>query len=698
MSKDYGYLLKDLKRSEARAKPKINPDQKLSLCMIVRNEEEYLEDCLKSVQDLVDEIIIVDTGSTDKTVEIAKKYGAKTFFMEWEDDFAKARNESLKYATGDWVLILDADERVPNEHKDNLRSLLIPTDQPISYLIYIKNYMFEQDESTVLGHYIARLFKKTPETRFFGAVHEQLYPNWGEVTIPENTFYLKHLGYGKMDTKEKKIEGRNLPLIRKALEESKGKNPSLYSFYAYYMGSSVIETKEIKHWMRESIDSCPDMIKATHIPIVFIDHMRANYYTHEFDEGIQIAEEALEKVPAMNNYPDFWDMYGTVLLAAKETERAIEAFERSLDLVRNQTEDTIFFVTHSDRVGGWGTLMNLGLAHALKQDSAKSKRYFEDALEAYPSKDKSKLVNRIDKIMGSPELTQAYFEELVKQNESQNVYDIKVLSNAYLKQENPFQALVLQNEMHGIDKTILAAFELAEIYERNQRLDLAHKTFEGVLSLDSSNLKARMGLRAMDILSATMAAQKEQLSNEGEGELSVPIPDAHELKLFKQDCQSAGNWKDFGIFCLRFRLLDEAEIAFNTMADLSEEKYDAQLYLALVAQEKQELEQAAEILQNLMNSESERPEAYTQFGNLLLFLGQFQDAETVFGKLVALEKADWYSHYALGVAMSGQERFDEAEAELREARKMSPGQMAPINMLMLIAQTKENAVEATTQA
>src|SRR3990167_5438874 len=90
------------------------PKQTLSLCMIVKNEEKYLEQCLNSVKDLVDEIIIVDTGSTDKTKEIWKKFDfahkIKFFDFKWIDDFSAARNESLKHAAKDWILVLDADE------------------------------------------------------------------------------------------------------------------------------------------------------------------------------------------------------------------------------------------------------------------------------------------------------------------------------------------------------------------------------------------------------------------------------------------------------------------------------------------------------------------------------------------------------------------------------------------------------------
>ena len=87
----------------------------LSLCMITKNEEKNLSRCLDSIKDIVDEIIIVDTGSTDKTVEIAKSYGAHIYHYDWNNDFSKARNVSLQKATKDWILVLDADEVLPYE-------------------------------------------------------------------------------------------------------------------------------------------------------------------------------------------------------------------------------------------------------------------------------------------------------------------------------------------------------------------------------------------------------------------------------------------------------------------------------------------------------------------------------------------------------------------------------------------------------
>lgn len=80
--------------------------------MMVKNEEEMLPRCLNSIKHLIDELIVVDTGSTDKTIEIAESFGAKIYHHPWENNFSKHRNQSLGYATGDWIIQIDADEEL----------------------------------------------------------------------------------------------------------------------------------------------------------------------------------------------------------------------------------------------------------------------------------------------------------------------------------------------------------------------------------------------------------------------------------------------------------------------------------------------------------------------------------------------------------------------------------------------------------
>src|SRR5229473_1042408 len=95
----------------------------VSLCLMVRNEEESLPGCLQSVAGAANEIIVVDTGSTDRTKEVAANFGAKVFDFPWVDDFAAARNECIRHATGDWIFWMDADERMDEVNREKLKQL-----------------------------------------------------------------------------------------------------------------------------------------------------------------------------------------------------------------------------------------------------------------------------------------------------------------------------------------------------------------------------------------------------------------------------------------------------------------------------------------------------------------------------------------------------------------------------------------------
>jgi tetratricopeptide (TPR) repeat protein len=157
--------------------------------MIVKNEEANLSSCLESVRTLVDEIIVVDTGSTDRTMEIARSYGATSHTFTWNNDFSSARNESLKYATGKWVLVLDADE-VLDMYDHKRISQLIAEKGVDAYRLEQRTYQKQcawgdwksLEAETILAHgshgyipsHIVRLFRNNKQVRFKGRVHEQV--------------------------------------------------------------------------------------------------------------------------------------------------------------------------------------------------------------------------------------------------------------------------------------------------------------------------------------------------------------------------------------------------------------------------------------------------------------------------------------------------------------------------------------------
>ena len=144
--------------------------------MIVRDEEEMLPRCLAAVRDAVDEIIVVDTGSTDRTIEIARSFGAKVIEREWTGSFADARNASFDAATGDWVMFLDADEVLVADDAQRLREILGRTWREAFYLVET-NFTGELGDGTAVTHNAMRVFRNRPEYRFEGRIHEQIAHN-----------------------------------------------------------------------------------------------------------------------------------------------------------------------------------------------------------------------------------------------------------------------------------------------------------------------------------------------------------------------------------------------------------------------------------------------------------------------------------------------------------------------------------------
>ncbi|UCD56421.1 MAG: tetratricopeptide repeat protein [Candidatus Hydrogenedentota bacterium] len=159
----------------------------ISLCMIVRNEEKYLKQCIQSARKAADEIIVVDTGSEDGTVEIARRLGARIFHHPWNNDFSEARNFSISHATSDWILYLDADEVLTRDACARIRNLT-KRSGTMGYILIQRNYTNDsgvagwrpcETSRPEAGGYagwfpapIVRLFRNHPEIRFEGAVHE----------------------------------------------------------------------------------------------------------------------------------------------------------------------------------------------------------------------------------------------------------------------------------------------------------------------------------------------------------------------------------------------------------------------------------------------------------------------------------------------------------------------------------------------
>lgn len=196
---------------------------RVSLTMIVRDEEANLPTCLESVAELFDEIIVVDTGSTDRTPEIARSFGARVFDFVWVDDFAAARNAALAPATGDYIFWLDADDRIDEENCQRLRALLSGLrDEQTAFVMDVVSGSVDQSSLAMVVNQV-RLFPNREDVRWTYRVHEQILHalQRAGIVIRWTNMVIHHIGYTDPHLRQRKTD-RNVKILMAELEERPG--------------------------------------------------------------------------------------------------------------------------------------------------------------------------------------------------------------------------------------------------------------------------------------------------------------------------------------------------------------------------------------------------------------------------------------------------------------------------------------------
>lgn len=196
----------------------------LSLCMIVKNEQKNLDRCLASVHGTIDEMIVVDTGSTDLTMEIAAAHGASVYQFVWQNDFSQARNYSLEQAKGTWIMFIDADEELETSTRGRIKELLQTTTAD-AVGVTVRNFNPPQSLTEYHDSYQVRIFRNKPNYRFEQAVHNQILPSIqraGGTVLEQRAFIWWHYGY-----MERNVQGGEDRIKRslKMLEDAVNKDP-----------------------------------------------------------------------------------------------------------------------------------------------------------------------------------------------------------------------------------------------------------------------------------------------------------------------------------------------------------------------------------------------------------------------------------------------------------------------------------------
>ena len=233
----------------------------ISQCMIVKNEEKNIERALSWGKEIMWEQIVVDTGSTDRTVEIAETLGARVCTFPWIDDFAAAKNFAIGQCSGQWIALLDADEYMAAEDLDKLVNIIEDLDsRGLDGLSTGWQQLNDEGEIFSSGTQV-RFFRNLPDIRYRRRIHEQLESTAGrELRLGDAVKELSifHTGYQGQDFEEKKKSGRNRKLILEELKE----NPGDYEMMGY-MGDECLgdgDQDEAREWYERSIKHMPPQL------------------------------------------------------------------------------------------------------------------------------------------------------------------------------------------------------------------------------------------------------------------------------------------------------------------------------------------------------------------------------------------------------------------------------------------------------
>ncbi len=312
----------------------------LTLSMIVKNEEKNLADCLESVKGIADEIVIVDTGSTDRTISIAQSFGARILHFNWINDFSAARNYALRNSTGNWVLYLDADERLMPESADELRRIIYSNDQA-GYYCSVISPDSHNGKPNVIRY--TRLFRNSPLINFSGAVHEQII-----FSLEKNNYSLRnsnikifHTGYDIPRDQIMEKAKRNLELL--TTDYNRG-NKSPYLIFQIAQTYGVLEDNYNALRFFEMIIQSPESTP------LFKSHAYRYKASIEFQRGnvnsaLRLATEGLRNDPVQ---PLLNLLMAKIYYRLKEYETSLKFIVKSWE-TNNSNERKDFSLTADNK-------------------------------------------------------------------------------------------------------------------------------------------------------------------------------------------------------------------------------------------------------------------------------------------------------------------------------------------------------------
>lgn len=344
--------------------PPINP--KISAALIVKNEARCLGRCLESIQSVVDEIAVVDTGSTDETVPIARRFGAKVAPFPWVDDFSAARNFALEQTTGDWILVLDADEYASDALQAEIPDF-VRHQHAVGRLKIVSDFR-RHGQTFRSQSFVSRLFPRG--AHFEGPIHEQLISPLARLNLKGE---LWHDGY--LETSK---SGRNVTLLSRELEKSPHNAYLLFQLALEY--TSLNQTAEACRCLAEAFSIA--RLDEPFAPNLIVDYLYVLTELKKFEAALTVIERS---APLVDDFPDFHLVCGLFYMNLVRSNPAkyvsylpqIEtSFKRCLALGETEKYRS---------VKGSGTFLaqyNLGTLYHVFGNADAARRCFEQAATA----------------------------------------------------------------------------------------------------------------------------------------------------------------------------------------------------------------------------------------------------------------------------------------------------------------------------
>ncbi|MFQ5675225.1 MAG: tetratricopeptide repeat protein [bacterium] len=319
-------------------------DVTLATCLIVKNEEKYLANCLRSVRAISDEIVVVDTGSDDKTVEIAEEYGARVYHFKWQKDFAAARNFANKQAASDWILQLDADEELFPEDQCKVRELIHQDQCNGAYLALHNRVSSSFGENKPSLHYLVRLFRNREDFYYVNPIHEVL-----EISgdVPAVDINILHHGYNiDEDFREKKRQ-RNAEILYGRLKENPESVTTLFYLCMMHVGNREFEQAEL--YGKRALEKIKsDDMRKQHLYLMLLNNLALiAVEKRELDSARNYSAEAIK---INENYLDPYYFLGMAHYLQDDYPEAKRIFQRYLKKHDEITRNPVFnlFASSSD--------------------------------------------------------------------------------------------------------------------------------------------------------------------------------------------------------------------------------------------------------------------------------------------------------------------------------------------------------------